>query len=386
MIQISQFLTNILSEAHLLQASDIHIQPCPQEYRIRFRIDGLIEQHTSISNPIGVHLISRIKVLAHMDVAEKRRPQDGTFSFNYHTSPSEIRVGTFPTIHGEKVVLRILDSVNYSSLSLRQLGLSDTLAECIEKIVALSHGFLIVTGSTGSGKTTTLHALLSTLESSHKNIVTLEDPVEYVLEGITQTRIHQEIGLTFQAGLRSLLRQDPDVIMVGEIRDKETAQVAVQAALTGHQVLTTLHTNDALGALMRLTHMGIERYLLAGSVKAIIAQQLVRRICKMCAYTHEPSTEQQTILQKYSYVVSTVTVGRGCKVCRGSGFKGRIGIFQFLQLSPLLCSLFVQGADYEQLLRCAEQFGMGHLHADAFNKLKEGIISFNEFVRVAASC
>ena len=382
MIQIPQFLTSLLAEARVVRASDIHIQPYPVEYKIRFRIDGLIEHYSVVTLSTGVHLISRIKVLAHLDVAQRRRPQDGTFTFEYEQGNCDIRVATFPTIHGEKVVLRILDRVGATSLPLDQLGIEEIVCTRIQEIVAQNSGFLLVTGSTGSGKTTTVHALLSTLDVSSKNIVTLEDPVEYALKGITQTRIHPEIGLTFEEGLRSLLRQDPDVIMVGEIRDRETAQVAVQAALTGHQVVSTLHTTDALGALMRLSHMGIERYLLAGSIKALIAQQLVRRICSSCCYTHEPTPDQIAILQRHRHSLPILTSSKGCSACRGTGYKGRVGIFQLLELSPSLSSLFVQGADYKRLNDCALELGMCTLRAEAFRKLGKGIISFTEYLQI----
>jgi type IV pilus assembly protein PilB len=269
---ISEF-ESLLEKAFDARASDIHIQPYSHHYRVRFRIDGQLIAEDTIDLAIAQQLIARIKVLCQADVAEQRRPQDGTFTFQH----CDVRVATFPSVHGEKVVLRLLSHQRIQDLSV--LGMNSHMRE---RLIELIHqqGFFLATGPTGSGKSTTLHALLSHLSTPQVNCVTLEDPVEYVLEGVTQTQVHPEIGLTFEKGLRALLRQDPDVIMVGEIRDTETAQVALQAALTGHTVLSTLHTTDAPSTLMRLAHMGCERYLIAAGVKAIIAQRLVKKLCE----------------------------------------------------------------------------------------------------------
>ncbi len=381
MIDIPTLLDTCIIKALEQRVSDIHIQPYPHDMRVRFRTDGVLSEQLVCQVPQAVQLIARIKVLAQLDVAEKRRPQDGTFSFTNEDHDCDIRVATFPSQHGEKLVLRLLDKQS-TPLKLDELGMSVPLCTEIEQLASHESGFIVVTGPTGSGKTTTVRAVLASLPTAEKNIVTLEDPIEYILPGVTQSQIQPELGLTFEAGLRALLRQDPDVIMVGEIRDSETAQVAIQAALTGHQVISTLHTTDAPGALMRLVHMGCERFLVAAAVKAILAQRLVRKLCRACVTTVTPTDEQRTLLKSYGKVPSTIAASHGCEACRGTGYQGRVGIFQLLTMSPVLRAQFIKGADYDQITELAREEGMRSLSESAYDQLEKGVIDFAQWMRV----
>ncbi len=382
MIDIPLILDQLILHALDVHASDIHIQPYPTEYRIRFRSDGVLYDHQVCESSIGVQMSARIKVLAQLDVAEKRRPQDGTFPFRVERHDCDIRVATFPSLYGEKVVLRLLDRAT-THRSLDQLGLSPALQAKLIQALSQDSGCIILTGPTGSGKTTTAHALLSTLNATEKNIVTLEDPIEYVLSGVTQSTIQPQLGLTFDAGLRALLRQDPDVIMVGEIRDPETAKVAVQAALTGHQVISTLHTTDAPGALMRLIHMGCERFLVAAALHVVVAQRLVRTICSRCCSKVPVTYDQALVLRQCGMEFTTLFEGAGCVACKGTGFLGRVGIFEVLSMSSDLRGYFIEGADCDQITDQAVKEGMQLLVQDASEKLKGGIISYTEWARIA---
>ena len=365
MINIPDYLESLLHTALDARVSDIHIQPYANYYGVRFRIDGHLFKQQELDTDVAHHLIARIKVLSQIDVAEHRRPQDGKFSFKQY----DIRVATFPSIYGEKVVLRLLDSQQQRNLS--SLGLNSVMRE---RLLTLScqQGFFLVTGPTGSGKSTTLHALLSKLSTPENNAVTLEDPVEYIVEGVTQTQVHPQIGLTFEKGLRALLRQDPDIIMVGEIRDRETAQVALQAALTGHTVVSTLHTTDAPSALFRLAHMGCERFLIAAGLKAVIAQRLVRKLCVTCRVKDALIVVQGDTKVYYQ--------SHGCASCKYTGYKGRVGIFQFMEVTPELRQAFITEADYDTLSELACQQGMRSLKDNARALVEEGVISFTEWI------
>ncbi len=368
MIDIPDYLESLLHTALDARASDIHIQPYAHSYGVRFRIDGHLLKEQELNADTAHHLIARIKVLSQTDVAEQRRPQDGTFTFKH----CDIRVATFPSIHGEKVVLRLLDSQRQCDLS--SLGLSPAIHKQLLTLIN-QQGFFLATGPTGSGKSTTLHALLSHLSTPENNCVTLEDPVEYILEGITQTQIHPQIGLTFEKGLRALLRQDPDIIMVGEIRDTETAQVALQAALTGHAVLSTLHTTDAPSALMRLAHMGCERFLIAAGVKAVIAQRLVRKLCVDCKYEVTPTVEQANVVES-----NILYQAQGCDSCKHTGYKGRVGVFQLMEVTPEIRRVFIEGADYDTVKEIAYNEGMKSLKQNALKLVEQGIVSFAEWL------
>lgn len=384
MTDIPELLDQLIFKARDARASDIHIQPYPSEYRIRFRSDGVLYDHQSFEVAVATQICARIKVLSQLDVAEKRRPQDGSFTFEKGPYACDLRVATFPALYGEKLVLRLLDKESRFT-TLDHVGLSPSLQAFLCDAVSQESGSIIFTGPTGSGKTTTAHALLATLNASEKNIVTLEDPIEYVLPGITQSAIQPLLGLTFEAGLRALLRQDPDVIMVGEIRDTETAHVAVQAALTGHQVITTLHTIDAPAALLRLIHLGCKSFLVAAAIRVVVAQRLARMVCASCAQEIALSKEQRDKLQRFGFELTSVYQGMGCLQCRGTGCLGRVGIFQVLILTPLMRNTLIGGADHDYLTACAAQEGMQSLAQDAFKKLAEGCIPFFEWYKVALS-
>lgn len=374
-------VNEIILKAIELNASDVHLEPLQENLRVRFRIDGLLYNKSSLDQDLGIKVISRIKVLAYMNVAEKRIPQDGKFSFFFNNQEIDLRIATFPCIYGEKVVIRILGSV-HQKCDINNLGFESYM---LEKVVALAHsssGFFLVTGPTGSGKTTTLHSLLSLINSSEKNIVTLEDPIEYKVSNIIQGQIYPEIGFTFEKGIRALLRQDPDVIMVGEIRDYETAQVAIQAALTGHLVFSTLHTNDAPSTLMRLIDMKIEPFLINASLTGILAQRLARKLCEFCKFATEPDQQDQIFISKYNLAINKNYKSKGCDNCFHLGYKGRTGIFQLLTLSHKLRSLLTNWPVFDDIYTQACQDGMETLLSDAVYKVNQGIISLYELARV----
>ena len=375
------FLDDVLKLAIDQRASDIHIEWRAEHLLVRFRIDGLLVSKSTLDHVLGLQVVSRIKVLAALNVAERRLPQDGSYSASIAQRIFDIRVATFPAVHGEKVVLRILER-SFACKQLADLGLEHTLFERITSLLQASSGFLLVTGPTGSGKTTTLHALLSALTTEQKNIMTLEDPVEYTLDAITQTHIYPALGFTFEKGLRSLLRTDPDIIMVGEMRDKETAHVALQAAMTGHFVMSTLHTIDAPGALLRLRDMAIEPFLINASVTAILAQRLARRLCLDCRHEQVADKAEQTLMNRLQVQGKTIHKSSGCSACLGTGYSGRVGIFSLLSMSHRLRALMNERSDYQTLSECAQQEGMRPLAYDAAKKIENGITSLSEVMRI----
>lgn len=374
---VDQIITNALA----LEASDIHCEPTGQELRLRYRIDGILMDQNPIPLEHASQVVARLKVLAHVDVAEKRIPQDGKFCVQGQHGEIDLRVATFPTRFGEKVVIRILDR-SHHVLDLQQLGFSPHARSLIQRIISQPTGFCIVTGPTGSGKTTTLYAILTALQTPEKNIVTLEDPIEYNFDGITQGQVYPDIGFTFATGIRALLRQDPDIIMVGEIRDRETAQVAVQAALTGHFVLSTLHTNDAASTVMRLLDMGIEPFLLNAAVTGIIAQRLVRKLCEHCRSIKQLSPDEAKFIQENKLALHQAYVARGCEQCHHLGHKGRIGIFEILPFSQELRNLITHAPSYDAIYAQALTDKMIPLRQDAAYKVQHGIISMQELIRV----
>jgi len=376
----------VMTQAIRDRASDIHIEPDEKSLRIRFRIDGFLYEFLTLPKTIHPPLTSRIKVLAEMDIAETRLPQDGNFNVRLERRNIEIRVSTFPTIYGENVVLRLLDQTT-SLMKLEDLGFSDQMLERFKQLLQRPHGMILVTGPTGSGKTTTLYASLNLINSPEKNIITIEDPVEYRLPLIRQTQINPKAGITFAGGLRSILRQDPDVIMVGEIRDRETADVALQAALTGHLVLSTLHTNDAPEAITRLMDIGVEPYLIASSLLGVLAQRLVRKICSECktSYRIDPSKinpwDGKRLEAKESL---TLYRGKGCKSCKQSGYWGRVGLYELLEMSEELRQLISERAPIPVLRKVArETLGMTTLREDGLKKVLEGTTTLEEVNRVA---
>jgi len=362
-------------------ASDIHFESGEDGLRVRYRIDGVLYDQAKIPTSQQAQLISRIKVLGLLNIAEKRVPQDGKFSVRRRGTMIDLRVSSFPGVYGEKVVIRILDR-SHNNIHLDQLGFSLPILAQFHELVHKAGGFLLVTGPTGSGKTTTLYAALAEIAAPEKNILTLEDPVEYTLPGITQGQINPEVGFTFEKGIRAMLRQDPDVVMVGEIRDHQTAQIAMQSALTGHLVLSTLHTNDAAGAIMRLMDMAVEPFLINAAVTGVLAQRLARKICPSCKISYKPTTEEHVLLQRVGLIVTKLYRGTGCATCFNLGYKGRTGIFELLIMNSALRALIIKDPVFESIYEQALENGMKPLLSDAAQKVEEGVISLSELVRV----
>ena len=363
-------------------ASDIHVEPEEETLKTRFRVDGILQEVPSPPKHLQSAIASRIKILAGLDIAERRIPQDGRFNLKIEGKEIDVRVSCFPTIYGENVVLRLLD-VSSALLTLPQLGFSKEILGKYEKLISRPHGILLVTGPTGSGKTTTLYASLDKINTADKNIITIEDPVEYRLPGIRQTQVNSKVKLTFANGLRSILRQDPDIIMVGEIRDLETAEIAIQAALTGHFVLSTLHTNDAPGAMTRLIDMGVEPFLISSSVIGVLAQRLVRTLCKECKEAYVPSKET---LEDLGLALPKEPIKfyreKGCPKCRNTGYKGRIGIFELMIPDEKIRKLTLTKTSLEEIRRQAQASGMTRLKDDGIRKIHEGVTTVEEVLRV----
>jgi type IV pilus assembly protein PilB len=363
------------------KASDIHLDPQEPEMRVRYRIDGILHDMMNVPKAIEGSVISRIKIVADMNIAEKRQPQDGHITIMKEGRQYDLRVSSFATIGGEKIVLRILDKSSML-LELSELGLSPGEQKIFQSLIAMPYGIILVTGPTGSGKTTTLYASLSKLNTLTKNIVTVEDPVEYKLESINQSQINPTAGITFAKGLRAILRQDPDIIMVGEIRDLETAEIAIHAALTGHLVFSTLHTNDASGAITRLVDMGIEPFLIASSVVGVVAQRLVRTICSDCkeTYTAKPAELEEIGLEKDKR--HPLARGKGCQYCLGTGYRGRIGIFEVMRMTEAIRKLITDKVSATAIKETAIKEGMSTLRTSALHKVKEGVTTTDEVRRV----
>ncbi len=361
-------------------ASDIHLESTGQGLRVRYRIDGILYDQERIPHTIAHQVLSRLKVLARLDITEKRIPQDGKFQLMPDKHTIDLRISTFPAIHGEKMVVRILDRAR-TAIKLEHLGFTDAMQSDFAALIGRSHGFFLVAGPTGSGKTTTLYASLAALNAPEKNIITLEDPVEYNVDGITQGQINHESGLTFEKGIRAILRQDPDVVMIGEVRDTQTAQIAIEAALTGHRVLSTIHTNDAPSVIVRLMDMGIEPYLINAAVSGILAQRLARMICVSCRVSHEPSPDERTTLKRLGVELDRLYAGKGCVACSNRGYKGRIGIFELLPVTNALRSLIVQHPSLDSLHAQAQAQGHKTLLDDGIQKVKAGVITLPELIR-----
>jgi type IV pilus assembly protein PilB len=374
----------IISTALRERASDIHLVPFEDSLQLRYRIDGLLQEKPPPPKPLHAALVSRIKIMADMNIAERFMPQDGHIQIHHRGNRVDIRVGTMPTIHGESVVMRLLEK-NSRLLSPAELGLDARRASQMEHLVEKPHGLFLATGPTGSGKTTTLYSILQGIYRPELKVLTVEDPVEYELAGVAQIPVKPSRGFTFATGLRAILRQDPDVIMVGEIRDSETAEIAIRAALTGHQVFSTLHTNDASGAVTRLIDMGVEAFLISSSLEGVLAQRLVRRICSTCRAAHEVSTALREKLQALGVDATHGTFfhGRGCEECRETGYRGRIGIFELLALNPELRELIVQRRSSAEL-KAAARRNMMTMHEDAMQKAAQGITTLEEILRVSS--
>lgn len=376
----------ILSNAVKDGASDIHVEPAKDEMRIRYRVDGVLREASHLPNKVKAALTSRIKIMASMDISEKRAPQDGRISLLIDGKQWDFRVSTLPSQFGEKIVLRVLDKSNIG-LGLHRLGISPKTLEQFENMIQRTYGIILVTGPTGSGKSTTLYSVLSKLNSSEKNILTIEDPVEYELAGITQVGVNPKAGLTFASGLRCMLRQDPNIIMVGEIRDEETGTIAVEAALTGHLVLSTLHTNDAPGAVHRLLDMGIEPFLISSAVVGVLAQRLVRVICPRCKTSYQPPMDAVRRLGMSGDAGQGVKFyrGRGCDYCKNTGYKSRCGIYEMMAVNDEVRDLALQRASGHQIREAAIRGGMITLKQDAIEKVLLGVTTLEESLRVVYS-
>ncbi|MCG8605874.1 Flp pilus assembly complex ATPase component TadA [bacterium] len=374
----------IISQAIQDKASDIHIEPEEKSVQVRFRIDGILHESSSPPKALQAAIISRIKILADLDIAESRIPQDGRYQVSLNGREIDLRVSTLPTVYGENVVLRILDKGSLA-LDLGKLGFEPDALRQFNEILASSYGVILVSGPTGSGKTTTLYSALQSINTPEKNIITVEDPVEYRLKRIRQAQVNVKAGLTFAAGLRSILRQDPDIIMIGEIRDQETAKTAVESALTGHLVLSTIHTNDAPGGLTRLTEMGVEPFLTASATVGILAQRLVRRLCDNCkqAYTPKPAMLKKLKLgRETTQKQMRFYHGAGCKLCKNTGYKGRQGIYELMKLNEEIRELTLKNASSDQIKRAAYDNGMRSLRHDGVIKALKGVTSLEEVFRV----
>ena len=379
---IIRLINSTLFQAVKDRASDIHIEPFERELEIRYRIDGVMYKILSPPKRFQSSIISRVKIMAGLDIAEKRLPQDGRIGIKIAGRDVDIRVSVIPTAHGERVVLRLLDK-STNLLDLEEIGLTTEARQTILQLIQMSHGIVLVTGPTGSGKTTTLYAGLNRINSPTKNIITIEDPIEYQLKGVGQMQVNPKIHLTFASGLRSILRQDPDVIMVGEIRDVETAEIAIHASLTGHLVFSTLHTNDTAGAITRLLDMGVEPFLVSSSVIAIIAQRLVRRLCLKCRKAYTPSPEELAKLGfKNPDTHLTFYRAQGCGDCMRTGFLGRTGIYEILIINDEIRHMILTKMDSNKIKNRAIQKGMRTLRDDGARKVINGTTSMEEILRV----
>lgn len=362
-------------------ASDIHIEPEEEALRTRLRVDGMLHEIESPPKHLQSAIISRIKIMANLDIAERRVPQDGRFTTKMEGRQVDVRVSCVPTIYGENVVLRLLDAAS-ALLTLEQLGFSKTMLERYNKLIIRPHGIILVTGPTGSGKTTTLYASLDKINTAEKNIITIEDPVEYKLAGIRQIQVDTKVDLTFASGLRSILRQDPDIIMVGEIRDLETAEIAIQAALTGHLVYSTLHTNDAPSAVTRMIDMGVEPFLVSSSVIGILAQRLVRKICAECKEKYEPTEE---VLKDIGLAKKQGIIfyrGKGCPKCMNTGYRGRVSIYELMLPDDKIRNAIVAKSQADAIRKLARSTGMITLMEDGIEKVKAGVTTVEEVLRV----
>ncbi|HVV72934.1 MAG TPA: GspE/PulE family protein [Verrucomicrobiae bacterium] len=374
----------ILSTALRDRASDIHLVPFEDSIQLRYRIDGLLQEQPPPPKQLHAALVSRIKIMADMNIAERYMPQDGHIQINHRGVRVDIRVGTLPTIYGEGVVLRLLEK-GTKLLTTLELGLDPQRATRLSRLVEKPHGLFLTTGPTGSGKTTTLYSILQSIYTPEKKILTIEDPVEYELPGVAQIPVRPSRNFTFATGLRSILRQDPDVIMVGEIRDSETAEIAIRAALTGHQVFSTLHTNDSTGAVTRLLDMGVEAFLISSSLEGVLAQRLVRRICTHCRQETPVPASVRDRLEALggNHVEGTFYTGRGCDECRGTGYRGRIGIFELLAIDNDMKELILQKRSNAELKTLAQK-SMMTMHQDALQKAATALTSLEEILRVSS--
>lgn len=371
---------SIIAQAVKCGASDIHIEPEEDGARVRLRTDGVLYEAAQLTKVVMQAVVSRIKVLAGMDIAEKRLPQDGSIKLELDGRSVDLRISTLPTILGEKAVIRILDRERFA-LKLDELDFTPQNLELYRSLYSSGNGIVLLTGPTGSGKTTTLYATLTELNSDERNIVTVEDPVEYRIAGINQVAVNEKAGLTFASGLRSILRQDPDIMMIGEIRDLDTAQTAIHAALTGHLVLSTLHTNNAAGAVVRLIDMGIEPFLVASALRGVVAQRLVRRICPHCKTAYAASEEEKAYLNVDAGAELTLYKGAGCEHCRGTGYLGRMALQEVMPVLPELKKFILKETQENVLFEEARKFGAVSMREDGVSKVLNGLTTVGELLR-----
>ncbi|MDI6870537.1 MAG: GspE/PulE family protein [Bacillota bacterium] len=378
---VVRLVNSMIAEALRKRASDVHLEPFEGQVRLRYRIDGVLREETPPPRRLWSGVVSRIKVMAGLNIAERRLPQDGRFRLRLGGREVDVRVSTVPTVHGESVVLRLLDRASLL-LTLSELGFSPEVQAAFERLIALPHGLILVTGPTGSGKTTTLYAALSAINTPEKKIITIEDPVEYQLHGVNQLQVKEKIGFTFARGLRHILRQDPDIILVGEIRDRETARMAVQAALTGHLVFSTLHTNDAAGGVTRLLDMELEPYLVASTVRGLLAQRLVRVLCPECKIPCQPSEVPGQMAASAGAAVFYRP--SGCPACGGTGYRGRTALYELIVMTPEISQLVLTRPAARAVREVALRQGLVTLRADGLRKAAAGVTSLAEVWRVTS--
>ena len=381
---VIKMVNQIIQRAVSSKASDIHIEPFENLLKIRYRVDGMLRETEHPSVQMAAALISRIKIMANLNIAERRLPQDGRFKIRVMGNTLDLRVSTVPTLHGESMVMRLLQR-DEQALDFQALGFEPATEKRLLEILERPHGIVVVTGPTGSGKTTSLYAALNHLNRPDRKILTVEDPVEYNIEGVNQIQVKPSIGLTFANALRSIVRQDPDIIMIGEIRDQETAKIAVQSALTGHLVLSSLHTNDAAGSITRFLDMGVEAFLLTSTVNAVLAQRLVRNLCPHCKQSYKPLPEVIERLQHYGVAADEETRlyrAVGCDACGGSGYSGRSAILELLEITEAMRSLILKGSDKSTLAACAKQEGALSMYQDGLGKVMRGVTTLEEVLRV----
>jgi type IV pilus assembly protein PilB len=385
-VPVVKILDTILEYASAEGASDIHLNTLEDSLMIRFRVDGILRDIATLPKKIQPALIARVKILAQLKIDEHRTPQDGRFKFNIYNTDISLRVSILPTFFGENVVMRLLPE-SARPLSLEELGFASDSLTLIHQSIKKPNGMILVTGPTGSGKTTTLYSILNILNTPEVNICTIEDPIEYSVRRINQTQVNTTAGMTFANGLRSLLRHDPDIIMIGEIRDGETAEIAIHSALTGHLVLSTLHTNSATGAIPRFKDMGAEGFLLASTINIIVAQRLVRKICTNCIHKVDPNATMLQLVKDKAHKEIQITdffIGQGCAECSGSGYKGRIGIYEILRITPAMKQLINSNASEVDIAKTATQEGMSSLFIDGLNKVSAGLTTIEEVARVTS--
>lgn len=380
---IIKFTDSIINSAIRRRASDIHIEPFEDTVNIRFRIDGILYMYRNMPKDIYCAVCTRIKIQSHMNIAEKRLPQDGKIDFAYKSYSYDLRVSTLPTLYGEKIVIRILYKED-TILTLKSLGFSDKGIKYIDKALKNSHGIILVTGPTGSGKTTSLYAMLNEMDKNDKNIITIENPVEYTMENVNQVNVNAKAGLTFASGLKSILRQDPNVIMIGEIRDEETAQIAIRAAITGHLVISTLHTNDAASSLLRLIDMGVPNYLVSDSLILCISQRLVRKICSYCKIEYSPTVKEKSDLNLEENTV--LYKGRGCHFCNNTGYKYRTAVYEIMHMDDNIRAVISKGEDVDKIRKYYKQIGMKNIKDYCRDLVLEGITTYEEYIRLCSSC